>query len=393
LLVLLFASLTLTACGPTPAPAPRADGRTTDKPDTDKPDTDKANTDDPKAPRTVEKPVPPLQLATPPAMPEQLDGKDLTKMKEAQLLGLANQAMAKEDYTRAATFQYWYVQKTKEGQYNLACFLAQIGKTDAAFYWLQQAAIEEGVDTQHAQRDTDLTSLRRDPRWAKVRQYLADCNRYFESAPIARTTLVLPKDYKKGTPIPAVLWLHGLGSRPEDFVNSGCQDFADELNIAFVGVSGTKARGPRSFVWAEDPEKDAKRLRDALAEVSERVTIKKGQVITLGFSQGAQVGLDVAVRYPEEYAGSIVLSPGAQSHLDDVKPSPLLARRGFVVSCGAKEHPGNVRLTAQDADWLRQAKAQVIHKAYPGVSAHTFPVDFEERFPEWVEFILKPRGE
>jgi predicted esterase len=333
-------------------------------------------------------------MAAPSALPQRLDGKDLKAMGEEELHARANQAMEDEEYSRAATFQYWYVQKSKMGQYNLACFLARTGQTDPAFYWLQQAAIEEGVDTQHAERDEDLVSLRRDPRWAKVRQYLADCNRYFETAPLARTVLVLPKGYRKETPIPAVLWLHGLGSRPEDFTGGKrCQEYADHLNVAVIGVSGTRPRGPRSFVWAEDPEKDAKRLRDALAEVSDRVTVKKGYVVTFGFSQGAQVGLEVAVRFPEEYAGSIVLSPGAQPHLDDTRPSALLRRRGFVLSCGAKEHPGNVQLTALDAAWLRVAKAQVLHKAYPGVSAHSFPEDFDERFPEWVKFILKARGD
>ena len=190
-----------------------------------------------------------------------------------------------------------------------------------------------------------------------------------------------------------VLWLHGLGSRPEDFINSGCQIYADELNVAFIGVSGTKSRGPRSFVWAEDPEQDARRLRDALSEISDRITVKKGYVITFGFSQGAQVGLDVVVRYPEDYAGSIVLSPGATPHLDGVKPSPLLTRRGFVLCCGAEEHPGNVQLTALDAKWLREAKSQVIHKAYPGMSTHSFPTDFDERFPEWIKYILDARKE
>src|SRR5262249_4066280 len=234
-------------------------------------------------------------------------------------------------------------------QYNLACFLARTGQTDPAFYWLQLAAIEEGVDSQHAQIDEDLISLRRDSRWEEVRQYLEDCNRYFESAPIARTAVILPKDYQKGTPIPAVLWLHGLGSRPEYFINHGCQEYADELNVALIGARGTKRIGPRSFVWAEDPEKDARRLRDALAEVSDRVTVKKGYVITLGFSQGAQVGLDVAVRYPEEYAGSIVLSPGAQPRLDDVQPSQLPAGRRNIRGKGgsARGPPPGLRSTSR----------------------------------------------
>jgi predicted esterase len=381
-LLALLAPIFVMGCGrPTPPPAPVAR-------------TNESANELPKGDaRPVGKPVPPLQLAVPPALPEQLDGKDLKSMPAAELLGRANLAMAKQDYSRAATFQYWYVQKSKSGQYNLACFLARTGQIDPAFYWLQLAALEDGVDGMHAMIDEDLLALQKDPRWNKVRDYLRNCNRYFETAPISQTVLILPTNYQKEKAIPAVLWLHGMGSRPEGFVNAGCQQYADTLNVAFIGVSGTKPRGPTSFVWAEDAEKDAKRLRDALAEVSDRVTVKKGHCITFGFSQGAQAGLEVAVRYPEEYAGAIVLSPGAQPHLNDVKASPLLAQRGFVVSCGANEHPGNVRLTAMDAVWLRKAKAQVIHKAYPDVAAHALPEDFEERFPEWIKFILKTRGE
>ncbi len=343
--------------------------------------------------RPTEKPVPPLRLAVPAALAEQLDGMDLKAMSSGELLGRANEAMAKQNYPQAADYQYWYVQKSKTGQYNLACFLAQTGKIDPAFYWLQQAAIEEGVDSQHAQSDEDLVSLRKDPRWDKVREYLEDCNSYFESAGLGHTVVILPKGYQKGTPIPVVVWLHGMGGRPENFTNPSAQQYADEMKVALIGVSGTKPRGPRSFVWAEDPEKDARRLQAALAEASDRLTVKKGQIITLGFSQGAQVGLEVAVRNPAEYAGSIVLSPGAEPSLGNLTPIPSLAGHGYVLSCGAQEHPGNVQLTALDAAWLRKAKAQVIHKPYPGVSAHSFPEDFDERFPEWVKFILKARGD
>jgi predicted esterase len=311
--------------------------------------------------------------------------------EELQHLALAGQRSA--DYRRAASAQYWLVTKFKTGQYDLACYLARIGQTDAAFYWLQVAALEEGVDANFAERDEDLDSLRRDERWPEVHRFLVACNDYFASGPFARVAVILPNNYKKDTAIPVILWLHGLGSRPEDFVNDGCQPYADELNVAFVGVSGTFPRGPHRFAWADDPEKDAKRLRDALAAVQDRVKVKQGHVITFGFSQGAQVGLEVAVRHPEEYAGAIVLSPGADLHLEAAKRSPMLAKRAFVISCGAEEAPGNVALAERDALWLRTANALVLYKAYPGVRAHAFPADFDQRFPEWVRFILKPRAE
>ena len=339
------------------------------------------------------KPVPPLKIAVPESPPTALGLYQFKKMDADELLTLANKAASQKVYMVAAASQYWYVETTKNGQYNLACYLARQNQIDAALYWLQLAAIDEGVDVEMAQSDEDLGALRKDPRWGQVLQYIQACNKHFETAQLSRTILILPENYQKPTPLVAVVWLHGYGSRPEDFVNDGIQEYVNELNIALIGVSGTRATGPRSFVWAEDVEKDALRIRGAIKEVSDRVTIEPGRVITLGFSQGAQVGLEVAVRYPEEFAGSVVLSPGAEPQLNSLKPSPLLASRGYVLSCGGQERPGNVLLTASDADWLRRAEAKIIHEPYPGVSAHALPQDFYERFPEWLTFILKAEKE
>ena len=168
--------------------------------------------------------------------------------------------------------------------------------------------------------------LHRDSRWAVVQTFLTAANHYFETAGTPRTVLVLPAGYDGSTPLTVVAWLHGLGSSTDDFVGPGCQDFASELKIAFVGVSGTVPRGPRTFVWSEDPARDAKRVDDALSEISDLVKIKPGHVITMGFSQvrpngpgnsGTQSG---KVRRRHRHV------PGAKSSLAQAKPSPLLAK-------------------------------------------------------------------
>jgi predicted esterase len=337
--------------------------------------------------RQGEKPAPPLTLPEPSAPPAKLNGNDLPKLDSQVLLSQASKAAAKGNYQDAATYQYWATQKTHADRYNLACYCARTNEVDAAFYWLQVAALDEGLDADHATVDEDLESLRGDPRWGKVKPFLYECGNYWEQSGVTRTVLVRPRAYKEDLPITVVVWLHGLGSRPDDFVTDDLQRLADGLNVAFLGVSGTVPRGKRSFAWSEDPARDARRIQDALIEVADR--IQPGMLIAMGFSQGAQVGLEVAVRDPERFAGAIVMSPGTRgpARLRDVKPSPLLAQRGFVVVCGAQEHPGNVRLAAEDAAWLQTAKAQVRHKPYPGMSAHKFPPDFGERFPEWVRFI------
>lgn len=130
-----------------------------------------------------------------------------------------------------------------------------------------------------------------------------------------------------------------------------------------------------------------------VAEICDRLTIMPGAVITIGFSQGAQDGLEVAVRYPNEFAGSIVLSPNIKPNLDAALVSPLLAKCGFIVSCGANEGLGILIGTGTDAKWLQDAKAKVIHRTLRDFGVHTFPSDFEESSPEWVRFVLNASAE
>jgi len=340
-----------------------------------------------------EKPKPPFDVAAPAAPPERINGTDLKNMASGDLFVLSRTALGEKHYQIAAIAQYWYVQKEKEERYELACYSALAGQTDAAFYWLQRAAIEDGIDIRDVERDVELESLRADPRWPKLLDYVRACEKYFGLADLSRTVIVFPKEYHKPIPITTIVWLHGYGSRPDDFVNKRLQPISDSMNIAFVGISATISRGPKRFEWAVDIEKDLKRIREGLALARKYITIDKGRMVALGFSQGAQVGLEVAVRHPDEFAGAIVLSAGSRSQLAAVKPSELLAKRGFVVCCNAEERPGTVKLTEADAEWLRTAKAKLIHKAYPNVKAHTFPEDFDERFPEWIRFVLEAGDE
>lgn len=339
------------------------------------------------------KPTPPLSLAEPAPMPAELDGENLSQIEDAdELQGRAFGAMGENDYPSAAALQYWYVRKSGEGQYNLACFLARIGRVDDAFYWLQSAALEEGVDVEHAGRDQDLASLRADGRWIQLDQFLRDCERYFAASPLSKTVLVLPANYQRGVPIPAVVWLHGLGSRPDDFVDEDCQDYADSLQTAFIGVSGTRGLGPKRFEWSEDFSLDSQRVERALAELSDRVTLKPGFIIAMGFSQGAQMSLQLAAHFPERYAGAIVLSPGSNNDPTYQESLPSLVQSGFVLSCGANEHPGNVWQTSHGAEWVEKAGAKVILKLNEGESKHVFPSDFRQQFPGWVRFILETRA-
>jgi predicted esterase len=371
---MLLTALCVTACGKQSGTSPGPDGGDIDKYE------------------PGVKPKPPFDVAAPPVPSAQLDGKNLEKIDPEDLAGEAMRAAEAGDYARAIQLQHWAVARAGASQYNLACFYGQKGEVDAALYWLQRAALEEGVDAGHAILDEDLVKVRRDSRWRRINAFLAACNTYWSSSDLTKTTLVVPTGYKKGTPITTIVWLHGMGSVPEGLVSDALQPTADRLKFAFVGVSGTLPRGPHSFVWAENPERDGKRIADALKEVSDRVTVKPGFVIAMGFSQGAGVGLEVAVRDPETYAGAIVMSSGVQRslQLNGVPIVPDLKKRGFILTIGGNELPGNKQQYDEAVRWLTSAGAKVMNKSYPGMG-HSLPPDFDRQLPAWIAFIEKAR--
>lgn len=343
-------------------------------------------------------PRPPLELPAPPAPPARVGGLDLKTLDGQGLRARAYERYEAGALDEAIALQHWSIlarQGGGEGHYNLACFYALARKVDAALYWLQRGAIEEGVDAAWAREDEDLAALRDDRRWEEVANFLDDCNAYWERSGRSETLLVVPAGYEVGRPVTAVVGLHGLGAHPRDFADpEDYQKLADRLGVAFLGVSGTTPLGPRAYAWSEDPARDAARVKDALASVADRVTVAPGRVVLVGFSQGAQVAAEVAARDPATFAGAIVLSPGSReaSRLEQVAAAEAHAGRGFVVRVGAAEEPENVDRADEVTRSLRRLGARVDAHAYEGMDEHAFPPDYEERLGAWVAHCLGDRA-
>jgi predicted esterase len=334
-------------------------------------------------------PRPPIALAPPPAPPSMLEGVDLRTQDPATLARQARKLAASGEHALAIPLEHWAVVGGHKGKYDLACDYARDGQVDAAIYWLE-SAVDEGVDASWAEKDSDLLAVRGDPRWRTLRTFLGEAARYWAASGLKVTRVVVPKGYTPGRPIPVVVGLHGMGSVPDAFAGEGYQDFADALSVAFVSASGTIPNGPASFHWAESVASDEARLDDALKEASDRVTIDRGKIVLIGFSQGAQMAALIAANHPEKYAGAIIMSPGTQRDLtlEDLVAAPALAQRRFVIVVGAGEHPGTVGIAVSDARFLRGARADVFYRAYEGVKTHSFPPDFGSALPRWIQYIL-----
>jgi predicted esterase len=195
---------------------------------------------------------------------------------------------------------------------------------------------------------------------------------------------------------PVVLWLHGYrGYSAEGYfpgeTAAAMQLHADELGAVIVGFPATTDLGDDTQQWSEEPVADHAYVQSRLKEIGKTANLDLSKVALFGFSQGAMVAAGLATTYPESYLGAILMSPGGMGppKVTDVR-KPQHEKQVFFCFCGADEHPANVNLTKAYAKHLDKVLgAKVTLKLYPGVSKHTRPSDFMEKFPEWMAAILK----
>ncbi|MCA9141951.1 MAG: alpha/beta fold hydrolase [Planctomycetaceae bacterium] len=383
----------IVGCGPRAETQP-VSGEAAREPQRSSDQVSTSSEDDVPETRVTTPPAPPLSLSVPAEPPKEFGDNDLSTFPTHVLAAAAKEYVGESNFDTAVQLQHWSVTNGDgdSGLYNLACYYSLADNVEGALYWLQMAAAKEGVDADWALRDSDLVNVRRDSRWNQMNQFLRQYNRYWQGSDHNETTLILPAGYQRSEALTAVVGLHGMGSRARHFVEDSFQELADSMHVAFVGVSGTVPRGPATFVWSEDPQLDLARIDAALAEVSDRLTVASGKVILFGFSQGAMMAAEIAARHPDRFAGALAMSPGGNGDptTGSLGRLPAHAKQGYVCVCGADEHPGNVAMTKQYADDMRQLKARVEHHPYPNVAEHSFPPDFYERLPAWIAFISDP---
>ena len=204
------------------------------------------------------------------------NGQDLASLSAGELAYSADALYEDGQHAAAATLLHWAIRKGGSGHYNLACYYALAGDIDNGFYWLQQAALEEGVDPKWAHEDDDLVLLRADERWSVVSTFLAQVSAYWVHSGHTVTRVVVPQGTTPTTELPIVMWLHGYGADPNMVLDY--QELSNELGVALVGVSATMADGPMSFRWSEDLKQDQARIEAALKEVRSHFIPKPGKI-------------------------------------------------------------------------------------------------------------------
>jgi len=342
-------------------------------------------------------PSPPFAIPVPQVPTSQVAGVDL---QTADLEALAAVDVPRDGHRLENVYAtlYWIYRRAPETRSSSAVVLAQVSaklhRTDAALYWLQQAAMHEGLDLDDLEEEV-FADVRRDPRWKIFLSYLTSISEAWRNSGYRRQPVIVPHGYKVGTPVTALICLHGYGSRPEDFIDGGSlQAFADGTGIAVISMSATKPRGQDSFAWSETFETDWAHVQAGLALVKDRVSVAPSGTLVVGFSQGAQLGMELAASHPEFFAGAIAMSPGylGGSRLDVAiaGSKKAAAHQTYFVVWYDHEHPKTIDFAQRGIASLRAAGARVVSHAYPGRN-HTFAPSIVDNFAIWSQVLLEHR--
>ncbi len=175
----------------------------------------------------------------------------------------------------------------------------------------------------------------------------------------------------------AIILLHGRGADAESIITLA-DDFCDDTFYIAAPEAENNSWYPNSFMAPEDRNEPwlssaiqvVKHLLDGIA-----VHISAEKIYLMGFSQGACLSLEVAARFPANYAGVAAFSGGLigerirtekyHGHFDGTKI--------FIGNSDIDPHIPLIR-TDESRDLLIKMGADVTLKIYPGMP-HTIIAD------------------
>src|SRR5262245_5340240 len=73
-----------------------------------------------------------------------------------------------------------------------------------------------------------------------------------ESKAIPITIVTIPTNYDGKAEMPVVVMLHGMDSKPDDFLGDEFEDIANALKVVVVAVSGPIMDDHGDYAWSDD---------------------------------------------------------------------------------------------------------------------------------------------
>jgi phospholipase/carboxylesterase len=200
--------------------------------------------------------------------------------------------------------------------------------------------------------------------------------------------LFLPQAYEPRYPYPLLVFLHGRGADEHQWLNA----LPDLSRRNYVGLG---LRGPRpvhlgpsgqteSFGWGRHRPGDAEvedYVLGAIRETMRASHVHSERIYLAGFCEGAAVALQLALTFPDKFAGAIALN-GWLPEGPFSNDLAAIRRMNFFLGHGLANERVPLRRAKEAADFLYAAGAKVALEPYE--SGHDLAGDMLRDVNRWL---------
>jgi phospholipase/carboxylesterase len=218
---------------------------------------------------------------------------------------------------------------------------------------------------------------------------------YYQIPHVMKCLVHLPADYDPGKAYPLLIALHGSGGSPQNF--DGLWEKHSKAQCLLAAPEGPYVLPPEQRrdipgyswflqvkdrrIWAMADPLVVQAMAATVAEI--KANYKVGPVYILGFSQGASLAYQAALRHPDIFAGVLAVAglfPAeflTQADLDRAAPT----LRVFIAH-GTRDAVVKPAASEKARSFLEQAGFQVTFQTFKG--GHTLSADLLRTILAWI---------
>lgn len=188
---------------------------------------------------------------------------------------------------------------------------------------------------------------------------------------------------KPGHHLPTLVLIHGLGDRPEPFIQLSSTIKTPHRALALRGLSEYSGSFGQGYAWFSTRVKEKKHIKKLAAEINHAATVvakglralnkKEGQLkrrfVVTGFSQGGILSYALAVQYPELFAAALPVAGLLPPSARQLKGK---ARTQITAFHGQADQIVPFARAKALGQWLKQKNFEYTMHAIPGVG-HRMP--------------------
>ncbi len=182
--------------------------------------------------------------------------------------------------------------------YRAGASLARAGDGDGAIDWLRVSAERGYSGVRTFETDADIDSVRKHAAFGGViARVRANADKrmgaFREAAEEAEPVVVLPRGFDSSEPTPLVIALHGTGGTGREMARAW-RGAARRVGAILVAPDALRPSG-NGYAWVFRDESEWY-VEKLIAEMREEYAI--GEVVLVGFSQGANIALAMGRSHP-----------------------------------------------------------------------------------------------